>query len=167
MKPIITLLLAVIFFSAHAQYGQIINFKPAIEAYDGFKTKGINFALLPNQSFFMLELGAQWANYGNDNIAFITESANTIKSPAATTSMAYSLTIGASIFNGTNSPLIDVIPFGFLSMNKNVAAMGGGIKLLRCIRALNLYVGGYTKYEFSDYTKFVDAGFSINYYFKE
>jgi hypothetical protein len=167
MKPIITLFFAGTFFSAHAQVTPIMDFKPSVEAFDGLKTKGINFALLPNKSFFMIELGAEWADYGNVTNEFLTESVGEVKTKTPTNSMAYTLTIGGSIFDGTNSPIIDLIPFAFVSMNNDIAATGGGVKVLRCIRALNLYVGGYTKYTFSDYTKFLDAGFSINYYFAE
>jgi len=154
MKPIITLLLVAAIFSAQAQS----MFKPAIEAYDGLKTKGFNIGLLPNKSFFMIELGAQWADYGG-----ITDAVKGAATPGNT--VAYSITIGGSIFDGTYSPVIDAVPFAFMAMNGNIAAGGGGIKLLRNIDALNLYAGGYAKYTFSDNTRFFDAGLSINYYF--
>ncbi len=155
MKTLLTLLSTCAIISANAQ----LQFKPALEAYYGLNSKGLNVELLPNKSFFMVELGTEWANFGNDNAVQKGEQA-----APSTTSMAYTLTIGGSIFDGRATPNTDVVPFVFMGLGSKLAGQGGGIKVLENIRALHLYVGVYGKYTFSDYTTFPDAGISVNYY---
>jgi hypothetical protein len=157
MKTLLTLLLACAIFSANAQ----LQFKPSLEAYYGANSKGLNLALLPNHSFFMAELGTEWANFGNDNAVIKGEQA-----APSVTSMVYTLTIGASIFDHTTTPQTDVVPFVFMGLGSKLAGQGGGIKVLENISALHLYVGVYGKYTFSDYTTFPDAGISVNYYIR-
>lgn len=155
MKTLLTLFLTSALLSANAQ----LQFKPALEAYYGINSGGINLALLPNKSFFMVELGTEWANFGNDNAAQKGQNA-----APSVTSMAYTLTIGGSIFDGRTTPKTDVVPFVFMGLGSKLAGQGGGIKVLENISALHLYVGVYGKYTFSDYTTFPDAGISVSYY---